>query len=101
MERTFGGPIVVGRARKSANSRWFRLAREAHLWCSRCGRTFPNGTCRIVDGVARCPYADCDGVVAQDASDWSSIRREHPNYPVAPWLGIQYPLNPVPQKVTR
>ena len=101
MERTFGGPVIVGRARKSANARWFRLAREAHLWCGLCSRTFPNGTCRMVDGVEHCPYADCNGVVAQDASDWSSIRREHPNYPVAPWLGIQYPLNVPPRKMTR
>ncbi len=93
MERTFGGPIVIGRARKSAPSAWFWQAREAHLWCGLCSRTFPNGTYRLVDGQQLCPYADCDGVVVQDVSDWSSIRREHPNYPVAPWLGIQYPLN--------
>ena len=100
MERTFGGPIVFGRPRKSANAAWFQLGREAYLWCGLCSRTFPNGTCRIVDGVACCPYADCSGVIAEDASDWSSIRREHPNYPAAPWLSIQYPLNAPILKMT-
>ena len=101
MERTFGGPIVVGRARKSPGAGWFWSKREAHLWCRLCSRTFPNGTYRVLDGVEHCPYADCDGTVAEDASDWSGVRREHPNYPAAPWLGIQYPLNISNVKMTR
>jgi len=92
---------MAGRARKSAKSTWFWRASEPHLWCSRCSRTFPNGTYRLVDGVEYCPYADCDAIVLRDASDWSSVRSEHPNYPVAPWLSIQYPLNAQPQKITR
>lgn len=94
MERTFGGPVIVGRARRAAAVGWFRRNREKYLWCSVCSRTFPNGTYRLVDGQQRCPYADCDADVAQDASGWSLITREHPNYPAVPWLGIQYPYKP-------
>jgi hypothetical protein len=99
MDRTFGGPTVSGRARKSAQSGWFGGARETNLCCSMCSRVFPNGRHRNVDGAECCPYADCEGLV-RDAADWSSIRREHPNYPALPWLGIQYPLHPPVQKTT-
>jgi hypothetical protein len=100
MDRIFGGATVAGRARKTAKSGWFFKAREMNLWCRLCSRIFPNGTYRDLDGVECCPYADCKGVVARDASGWSGVRQQHPDYPVAPWPGVQYPLHPPAQKVT-
>ncbi|MDR3415235.1 MAG: hypothetical protein P4L83_03530 [Nevskia sp.] len=91
MERALGGPVEVRRPIRFAKSRWFWQTGEKHLWCRSCARTFPNGTYRLVDGDKRCPYADCNGEVAHDAREWSSIQRERPNYPADPWLGIQYP----------
>jgi hypothetical protein len=93
MEKTFGGPVVVGTPRRSAKSGWLWRAAEPHLWCSYCSRTFPNGIYRRGESAHHCPYADCDGDVAQDTSEWQWIRRMHPDYPLAPWLGIRYPVN--------
>lgn len=91
MEKTFGGTIFVGRARRSAGSGWFRRSAGKHLWCSFCYRTFPNGTYRLFDGGRACPYADCNADIARDALGWNQVRQEQPNYPESPWLGIQYP----------
>ena len=98
MEKTFGGVIFAGRARRSAGSGWFRRSAAKHLWCRFCRRTFPNGTYRLFDGGRTCPYADCDADIAREALEWNQVRREHPNYPEVPWLGIQYPLDPEAQR---
>ena len=92
MEKTFGGAVVVGRARKTGSG-WLWRSAGKHLWCGFCSRTFPNGVYRLHDGGKTCPYADCDADIGRDALEWSQIRGQHPHYPVAPWLGIQYPLN--------
>lgn len=91
MEKTFGGPVVFGRARRSGKSGWLLRTTEKHLWCSLCSRTFANGIYRRVAGDQICPYADCGADVARDAREWSSVRRDHPNYPAAPWTAVQYP----------
>lgn len=99
MEKTFGGAIVIGRARKATHKTvgtgWFWRRAGRHLWCGFCARTFPNGVHRLHDGVQTCPYADCDADIARDALDWSQLRTRHPDYPESPWLGVQYPLDPV------
>ncbi len=92
MERSLGGPVVVGRARRPAGSRWWQRSFDKHLWCGRCTRAFPNGTYRLFGRGKTCPYADCEADIARDALEWSQLRCEHPGYPVTPWLGIQYPL---------
>jgi hypothetical protein len=95
MEKTFGGAIVVGRARKTAGSGWLWRGAGKHLWCGFCSRAFPNGVYRLHGSGKTCPYADCDADIARNALEWSQVRERHPNYPAAPWPGIQYPLNPV------
>ena len=91
MEKTFGGPVVFGRARNSSRLAWFWRSGEKHLWCAACARSFPNGVHRCVEGTKTCPYADCDGDLASGARDWSSVRQRHPNYPTVPWMSVRYP----------
>lgn len=93
MEKAYGCGIVVGRPRRSIKSGWLWHSAEKHLWCAFCSRIFHNGIYRLLDGNKTCPYADCDADIARDARAWSAIRSRHPNYPAAPWLGIQYPLH--------
>lgn len=91
MEKTFGGPVVFGRATKSARSTWFWPASAPHLHCSSCLRSFPNGIYRQLGGFNKCPYADCDAAWPSETQDWSTVRLEHPNCPAVPWMAVQYP----------
>jgi tRNA U38,U39,U40 pseudouridine synthase TruA len=39
-----------------------------------------------------CPYDGCDGDIEGDGFGWETIREHHPEYPVVPVEGIEYPL---------
>jgi hypothetical protein len=91
METTFGGPVTFGRPRRSAGIAWF--SPEKHLWCASCNRTHPNGIYRNVAGRKTCPYADCEGDVDGQGQGWSVVKRLRPNYPVTPWMAVQYPYD--------
>ena len=90
METMLGGPVVFGRPRRSPGFASLWRSPEVHHWCAACTRTFPNGVHRSVAGRKTCPYADCDGDAGSQAHDWSAIKRQRPNYPVTPWMAVQY-----------
>ena len=70
-------------------------------WCAQCQRTYMTGTCRLVHFGADalhphpatlhlCPYTDCYGSTARDGWLWSTLRHEHPAYPLIPERGVVY-----------
>lgn len=67
LQDTPGGPVLFGKPLRMKPRRWVREAAEAHLWCARCTRTFPNGLQRRGEQRPTCPYADCNGDLAADA----------------------------------
>lgn len=95
LEKTFGGPVSAGRAVRGAGVGFWQRA-PAHLWCSACQRTYPNGYHRDLAGVRACPYAGCDGTLAEQACVWPAVRAHHPHYPVHPWMDVRYPHTPGP-----
>ena len=70
-------------------------------WCARCQRAYVHGTYRVMRfrGDARhphpttrklCPYSDCSGSATRDGWLWSTIQREHPDYPEQPERNVVY-----------
>lgn len=93
METTCGGPVVFGRRRRRPGIAGFWRSPEQHLWCASCKRTYPNGIFRMVAGRKTCPYVDCEAEVDGRGYDWSAIKRQRPNYPITPWMAVQYPYD--------
>jgi hypothetical protein len=96
METTFGGPVIFGRPRRPTGLGRFWHSPEKHLWCASCTRTYPNGIHRSVAGRKTCPYVDCDGEVDGRGYGWSVIKHQRPNYPITPWMAVQYPYDGAP-----
>jgi len=92
MEKTFGGPIVIDRPQIGEVRLVLAGAGKASLVQLLQPHLSQRGVPLRRQGH-NCPYAGCNADVAQDASEWKWIRRMHPDYPLAPWLGIRYPLN--------
>jgi hypothetical protein len=92
METTFGGPVVFGRPTRSKGIGFWRSP-EKHLWCAACTRTYPNGIYRSLAGRKTCPYVDCEGDADAKSCGWSLVKRQRPDYPITPWMAIQYPFD--------
>ena len=74
------------------------------VWCLHCERvyqygeyrTVPGGSIRLGDGwesaeLQYCPYDGCDGSPL-DLWEWDKVREGHPDYPILPERGKEYPL---------
>jgi hypothetical protein len=70
-------------------------------WCGRCQRAYITGTCRLIrfnpDALHThpallklCPYDGCYGNTARHAWQWSTLRVQHPEYPVIPERNVVY-----------
>lgn len=59
-----------------------------------CERAYKHGEHRMVNGIAMCPYPDCNGDVFSDGWDWDHFREPLPQYPAVPAHGVKYPMYP-------
>jgi hypothetical protein len=70
-------------------------------WCGHCQRGYLTGTYRLIWFASNplnprpatlklCPFADCDGNTARHSWQWSTIRLQHPEYPVIPERNVIY-----------
>lgn len=74
------------------------------VWCLHCERCYkigefktiaPDKTLKragITSDLQICPYEDCDGDAVFDTRLWKEIREIHPEYPIEPIKGINYPI---------
>lgn len=74
------------------------------VWCLHCERAYRYGEYRAVLGgsvregdsfegeeLQLCPFEDCDGSPL-DLWEWDKVRSDHPDYPLVPKRGQEYPL---------
>lgn len=94
LQQTLGGPVMFGKPRREGHRWGFWKAAEAHLWCARCTRTFPNGVVRFVERRPTCAYADCNGAFDTQIHPWSEVRSLNPRYPEHPTMSVQYGCPP-------
>jgi hypothetical protein len=70
-------------------------------WCGHCQRAYLTGTCRLIrftpDGLhphpatlKLCPYVDCYGNTTRHGWQWTTLRVQHPEYPVVPERNVIY-----------